>query len=79
MMRLDDLRRIPLNGHALYHIWIQRSLCEKPELVIGNRQSVVSFCKIDDCVFEHADELIPDDFAFLLRISDAAQFRQKPL
>ena len=54
-------------------------MCEKAELVIGNRRSVVSFCKIDDCVFEHADELVPDDFAFLLRISDAAQFRQEPL
>ena len=54
-------------------------MCEKAELVIGNRRSVVSFCKIDDCVFEHADELVADDFAFLLRISDAAQFRKKSL
>src|SRR4029077_461296 len=36
VMRLDDLRGIPLDRHTLYHIWIQRSLCEKAELVIGN-------------------------------------------
>ena len=78
MMGFNDLRGVSLDGHALYHIWIQRSLCEKAELVNGNQRSVVSFCKIDDRVFEHANELVADDFAFLLRISNAAQLRHEP-
>src|SRR4030095_10185148 len=79
VMRLNDLRRVPLDRYALSHIRVQRSLCEKAELVIGNLRFIASFGKIDDCVFKHADELVADDFAFLLRISDAAQFRQEPL
>src|SRR5262245_9945287 len=79
VMRLYDLRRVPLDRYALDHIRVQRALRQKAERVIVNRRSIISFCKIDDCIFEDADELVADDFAFLLRISDAAQFRQKSL
>src|SRR4051794_27676523 len=89
VMRFNDLRGIPVDRHALDYIWIQCALREKAELVIRNRRSAsakatadrsaVRFCQIDDCIFKHADELVADNFAFFLRISDAAQLRQKSL
>src|SRR5262249_62284622 len=78
VMTLDYMRGIPSNRHTFDYVGVKRALREKAELMIGNGGSILIFCKIDDCVFEHADELVADDFAFLLRISDTAQFRQEP-
>jgi len=50
-----------------------------PENGTCDRQRVIRFRKIDNRVFKHPDELVPDNFPFFLRISDAAQFGQKTL
>src|SRR6478736_156695 len=78
-MALDYLSGIPLDRYALNDVGVKRALCQEAEFVIADRRALIGLCQIDNGVFEYPDELVADNFAFPLRISNTAQFRQKPL
>src|SRR5947199_5671831 len=79
-MALDHLGGIPLDRYALNHIRVEGALREKfVTAVFPIAVSPVFLEQFLGCVLKYFNELVADNFAFLLWISDAAQFRQKPL
>src|SRR5213592_2300847 len=80
VMALDYLRWIAPDRYALNHIRVEGALREKfVTAVFPIAVSPVFLEQFLGCVLKYFNELVADNFAFLLRISDAAQFRQKPL
>ena len=81
VMALDHLRRIAADGDALDHVGIKRALREKlvtrcwsPAIRCRSSASNSSVACLKD-----SDEFVADDLSFLLRIGDAASFRQETL
>src|SRR5215469_10708088 len=75
-MTLDHGGR-PSDGNTFDHVRVKRSLREKPKTVTRDPRPVTSFGKIDDCVFEYANEFVANDFSFLFRIGYAFERPQK--
>src|SRR5690348_11720886 len=74
VVRLDHLRRIAANRNTFDHIRIERPLREKAKFFL-----MIALRKIDNCVFEDANEFLTDDLSLLLGINDVAEILEKTL
>src|ERR1700737_399791 len=78
VVRLDDVRRISADGNTLNYGGIKRSLRQKTIAGVAFRVVLpVLLQQLFGGLLKNLDELVADNFSFLLGIGDSPKFRKK--